>query len=197
MPDSLTSIHLYIKERLKLFPWLLMPFVLFFIGHGPAKYQFTLIISLVFAIVFFRALDDYFCFSYDLIKKKSDYLNNGPRPILFLALTSGVIYLLTVNYFYDAKTLLLNIFLIVISCAFYIKSKRNKLITIVSILKYPVLLYAVGSITNESNFLWIILASVFFLAREILEEFFDLKNKKIEIAILIILLNTKLILRYI
>ena len=73
----------YLRERFNLFPWLAMPVVLFFIGHGPVGFRCTLLLSLVFAVFFFRVFDDYFCYDYDRkTKKKSIYLKNGSGHLL-------------------------------------------------------------------------------------------------------------------
>ncbi len=197
MPSSLTPFYAWSKERILTGPWMVMPVALFVLGHGPDAYQVSMIPALYAATVFFRAFDDFFCFAYDQSHRTSDYQQYGKRPLLILALPSGLIYLCTLPYLFTIESLRLNVLLILVSCGLYLMLEGSKFITLVSLTKYPVILYVIGLPTGESNWLGVIIASLFFVGREVLEEFFNVRNKKIEVGFVLLLVNAKLISRYV
>ena len=70
------------------------------------------------------------------------------------------------------------------------------LIHFVSLLKYPLILYLIGEATGHVAWIWLVVVSLFLVAREILEERLAIRSKRVEVGIAVLLLNFKLLLRY-
>ncbi|PCJ55424.1 MAG: hypothetical protein COA79_20690 [Planctomycetota bacterium] len=183
----------YLKERFSLFPWFILPFYIFFVGHAKTEqYSFILLGLLFTGILFFRLFDDYFCWDFDQFKQKnSDYLQISKSfyvaPLVFLASIFIIFNVFILNQLLNS----LIISCIILSMALYKILKHHNKIIYISLFKYPVLLVLVAIYTNEINFSWVVLASILFFAREILEEEFLLKNRVLEIIPFLLLILAK------
>lgn len=195
MSAAIISINLYMKERITFMPWLIIPAILFILGHSSATYNFILLYNLLWAIFFFRVFDDFFCWDYDLINKEHNYQQRPRRDLLILVALFGFLFLSSLLLIYPLKILLLNFGCLLISILLYLLLRRSRGILFISLIKYPVFLYMVASITAESNFLWVIIGSSFFILREVIEEFFHKRNKNIEYILIGLMLGLKLLMR--
>jgi hypothetical protein len=197
MSNSVDPTVLYIKERITFMPWGILPLVLFILGHGPGSYNFIILYNLLWGVFFFRVFDDYFCFDYDLSFKKSPYLLKGKQYIVKLMCVFGFLYLSSQIMIHSMNDTILVFAVIFLSLLLYIFLKVKKWIVLVSLLKYPLLLFITANYSGETNFVWIYLGSFFFIGREIVEEFFGKRNKQFEVIFILLIISTKLILRFI
>jgi hypothetical protein len=203
MSNPVDPIVSYIKDRITFLPWGIMPLILFFIGHGAIKFQYILLYNLLWGIFFFRTFDDYFCFDYDLSVKDSPYLRRGKLPLIKLIVIFGFLFLSSLFLIFKVKLILLVLFIILFSVLMYFILKKSKFITLISLLKYPMFLYMItdytavaqnqASVTDE---VWIIIGSLFFIVREILDEFYNKRNIQVEILLIGLLIGTNLMLRF-
>jgi len=196
MPRLINSFVNYSRERLIKITWFVLPLSLFIIGHGPDDFNFLLCLNLFLAIFFFRVTDDYFCFDYDKKQKDRKYLSRDKKDVLFLALVYGVFYLVTLKMFYQQKEVLFIYSQLIISTFLYIILRENKSVVLVSILKYPILLYILATQTGETNYVWVMSLTLFFIVREYSEEFLNKRNVKIELFIISLIIGMKLYMRY-
>ncbi len=183
------------KERINFIPWLIMPVLLFILGHSHAKYNYILMYNLLWGILFFRVFDDVFCWKFDLLNKKHNYQSRQKKDLFLLVGLFGFLYVSSLILIYPLKIILLNLGTIGFSAGMYVALKTNRLILLISILKYPLLLYMVALSSREESLVWVFLVSLFFVFREIAEEYFKKRNKNIEYILIVLMLGTKLFLR--
>ncbi len=195
MSKIIESCAVYSKDRLTFFPWLIMPLLIIAISHGDERIRYILLYPLLWGVLFFRVFDDLCCFNYDL-KLNKLHTKLGIKPLLLLSYFLGLIYLSSLLFIFDPQILILNIALLTVSGILYYVFRQHKLITTISLLKYPVLMYMVAIFTNESNYLWSILGCTFFFLREYFEEFKGLRNKRFEIIFILGLIINKYLLRF-
>lgn len=191
------AIQIYVKERLTFFPWFIIPVVIFYLGHGSAKFSYPLLYLLLFAVLFFRVFDDYFCFTFDRIKRKEHHhLKQSPSNLLYLVLTLGILFLTGLTLMNPQLGLVFLLF-IGIHIPFYLILKKMHFIVYVSLLKYPMLFMLTFVMSGGGNPLWAILGTLFFVLREIFEENFKIRHALIETLIPIILIISKYYERFI
>ena len=196
MSQFMTASQVWLSTRLLTPTWLFVPPVLFVLGHGLAPYQLSSLMGVYLAIVFFRCLDDCFCFQYDQTQRDLAYQEYGMKPLFVMSTCLGALYLWTLEWCFHASMLRLNVALIVVSIVLYVWLRNRKPITMVSMLKYPVLLYMINASSGKLEWLWVGGVSLYLLIREVLEEYLNIRNRKIEITVLVLLVNTKLFMRY-
>ena len=196
MSPLITAMTVWLKTRLLTKTWLLMPVALFILGHGQAAYSLSLAIGVYLAAFFFRCFDDYFCFQHDLRQRSLTYQEHGSQPLLIMSVSLGSLYLWTLWRFFHPSALHMNLILIFTSVTLYICLQNHKAITLVSMLKYPVLLYMINDASGQPEWLWIAGISLCLLARELLEELLHVRSRKVEVAALLLLVHTKLFMRY-
>jgi hypothetical protein len=196
MPSQLTPYGTWWKERLWKAPWIGMPFALFILGHGPDAYRLAMLPMLCVAVVFFRAFDDYFCFAYDQEHSSRSGQSHGSRAPLLWSLAAGLLYLGSLPWLVSVDALTVNALLVFGSVGLYVALRKSKLITLVSLAKYPVLLWSVGDSSSESGWYVVIATSLLLLIREVLEEFCSLRSMKAEALLALLLITVKLLMRY-
>ena len=195
---SYNAIQIYVRERLSFFPWFIIPLYIFFLAHGPLEtFNLKLLYPLLMAIIFFRTLDDIFCWDFDQRMKKSSLYLTLPRlNVVILCLISGFLYLSGFYFVSDIAVATLNIFFVFFNISLYFILKKTKLIIYVSMLKYLFLFLLVMQLTSETNPIWGMVGSLLFIFREILEEQFKIKNLIITTNLFLIPLLIKYTLRY-
>jgi hypothetical protein len=195
MSSSLQTIFLYRKQRLSFIPWFIIPFVLFFLGHGANAgndFSYSIFPVVFVGIIFFRIFDDMFCYRYDTsLGKQHDYLINSREPIIFFGALLGAIFLYLLMFLTGLDTSLFGMVFIIVSFSFYHLFSMNKKIVFVSLLKYPFLLLVINNATLGANYFWVLIGTAFFTLREVLEENYGIRNKIVEITLIIILLTIK------
>ena len=196
MVNGFTAYALWFRERMLTPVWLGLGLFLFIMGHGPEALDWLLIVFVYSSLIFFRALDDWCCFEHDLARRTDAYQRFGSPPLGVLSLLTGVLYLSVVGLSLSREGLALNLMLIVSSLVFYRLLDRSPLIHFVSLLKYPLILYLIGEATGHVAWIWLVVVSLFLVAREILEERLAIRSKRVEVGIAVLLLNFKLLMRY-
>ncbi len=196
MSQFIIASKVWLNTRLLTQTWVVMPLVLFVLGHGSAPYQFSSLIGVSLAIMFFRCLDDSFCFQYDQNQRDVVYHEYGVKPLFVMSTCLGALYLWTLDWCFHATMFRLNLALIAVSMVLYMSLQNRKAITMVSMLKYPVLLYMINASTGKVDWLWVGGVSLCLLIREVVEEYLNIRNRKIEITVLVLLVNTKLVMRF-
>ncbi len=193
--NTIDPIVVYIKERITFIPWGILPVLLFLIGHGNTQYHFILLYNLLWGIFFFRVFDDYFCFDYDKENKQRPYLENGKKPLLILMFVFGILFLSSSILMYEVIASIILFGVLFLSVFLYLLLKNKKEIILVSMLKYPLLLWLVAFYSNEQSMLWIICGSLFFIVREVIEEFYHQRNRQIEMILMFLLIGSKILVR--
>ncbi|MGB0647398.1 MAG: hypothetical protein ACPGQS_09510 [Bradymonadia bacterium] len=196
MVNAFTPYTLWLRERMLTPVWFGLGVFLYIMGHGPKALDWLLIVFVYSSLTFFRALDDWCCFEHDRARRSDAYQRYGSSPLGVLSLLTGVLYLSVVGLVLSVEGSALNLILIVSSLVFYRILHRSPLIHFVSLLKYPLILYLVGEATGHVAWIWLAVVSLFFLAREILEERLAIRSKRVEMGIAVLLVNLKLIMRY-
>jgi hypothetical protein len=195
MSSFLKKIHLYRKERLKIIPWLFVPVILFLIGddsNNLFKLNFNMLLIISIGVVFFRVFDDVFCSPYDkLMGKQHDYLLNGVGPMVYIGALLGAIFLFLLTFYYGLNTSLFGLLFIIVNFGLYQILATKRPVIFISMLKYPYLLLLSSYPEYESQYIWVVIGTLFFVGREILEEIFKIRNAKIEFVIITLIIILK------
>lgn len=195
MSSSFQALNLYRKQRLSFMPWFIIPIILFYLGHGPIMnngFAYSIFSVVFVGIIFFRIFDDMFCYRYDkFLGKRHDYLINSRGPVIFFGALLGGLFLSLLVFFAGINTGLFGLFFVLINLIFYKFLLMNRLVVFVSLLKYPFLLIIIGNVTLETNFFWVVMGTMYFVGREVLEEIYNIRSKKIEVILMLLLLTIK------
>ncbi|MBT4791609.1 MAG: hypothetical protein HON90_08570, partial [Halobacteriovoraceae bacterium] len=85
---------------------------------------------------------------------------------------------------------------LIFSNILYLVFRKNKLIGLISLMKYPLFVYMVAFLSGATNYIWVFIATFYFVVREVLEEFFNIRHKTIEGILLLALILFKISFRY-
>lgn len=196
MANKIDPILVYLRERLRFFPWMLIPIILLVLGHSGAKYEYKLIYPLLWGVFFFRVFDDIFCFDYDSKLKMKAYHQYPRRDLVLVMLVFLFLYLSSVFMIFGPEVLTLNLAFIFISVCAYLLFRKSKLILYVSQFKYFLLLFMVAHYTAETNYVWVVLGGLYFLIREHLKDFVRININMAQYFVFSILLGLKLFFRF-
>lgn len=197
MSQILKLSQIYFRERISWFPWGVLPFYIFFLSHGRTEhFHFILLLNIFFGLLFFRVFDDFFCRTYDIQQEKPHtYLKTGSQGLTFLILFFGTLFFSSTLFLVPIQISLFIFGFVIAHLFLYKLLETNPKIVYISLLKYPLFFFLVALTTQETNFIWPILGSLFFIFREILEESLKKRNKMIEILLFLSLLLSKYLLR--
>lgn len=188
---GLKTIILYLQQRFRPIPWLILPFVYLLFSIEDLG-QFN-IFKLVYALLFllsYRLFDDLMCMSYDMKNSESRfyYQEIYKRDLVifnsfFFLLLIGSIY-----FTFNDAVLFLHVGVTFIFFSFYRALKEKKWVLLISLLKYPVLIYSLGDGLNSSIY-WALTIFIILLIKELMDEEFIkniniIKNGTILIAII-------------
>lgn len=190
--SPLDKISLYQKERFSWVMHLVLPLFLMILGSQTPTA--SLFVWTWFGILFFRVFDDLFCFELDVrMGKKHQYLKEGTKP---LVIYTGILWFLylsgTLIFTKNMPITMLTSLFIIMHIPFYLLLRRNYHIQVLSLLKYPFMLFALGYMTGAQTWTWAILGSTFLIARELIELYRHKRNQAIEMFIFAGLLFLKL-----
>ena len=185
----------YARERLTLLPWAVIPPALYMLSRGPNEAFDGWILAFIYAAVFqLRAIDDFYCFSYDKERgANAHYLNEAPTRLipwiasLSLAASLAAFFAMPIAEFFATL-----IFFAAHPPVYRLMQRRRGLLA-VSLAKYPFLMFLVASLNARPEYLWPALGTVFFLAREGAEELFGIRRTYVEVGVVGSLIVTRLI----
>lgn len=172
----------YLSLRFRAFPWLFLPLV--FLFFSTTQLDQISILKIIYGIIFlisFRLFDDLMCINFDIAhKEKRFYYKNDHRK--FLSMINALLFIIlmfSVYLIFNQAVLYLHIAILLISFSLYQFLVQSKFIAIVSILKYPVLIYTLGDGMNAS-LLWGAIIFLILFFKELMDEkiIFDNKNIK-------------------
>ncbi len=172
----------YTKQRFAIWPWFVLSFYFLLLSSVSLEgLNLTLYIFTLLFLFSFRLLDDLMCRQNDLhnLRKSPFQFKNIPIMFTFSCLAFAVscvsIYWFTQSW--RLAFILLNLY--TFSILLYWVLKNSSLINLISILKYPVLIYILGEVNlNEFNFILSMIVFSLFLFFEVLEEYFFKIYKK-------------------
>lgn len=176
---------LYLRERLSLFPWMLIPIILFFLGHkNSAPFEYILSYSLLWGVFFFRTLSDFFSWSYN---KNNSNLNYTRYHRQYMIVLLGSFFLLFMSSGLMIYTILENLYIlatIFISILLYVLFKNSSLIRYVPILGFSLLLALVSAKTDNANPLWVIIGILYLVVKFVAKYKFNRTNSYMEAVVL-------------
>lgn len=195
--SSFQKVQAYMQERMRFYPWFVLPFVLLLLGQGSAPLSWSLIYPLLMGLLFFRAFDDVFCFSYDRkTKGATGYLQGSVKDIYPILLMLWPMFLSSVLIITSSLEMTAFCsFLILIHIPTYLFLRDKKAIQLVSLIKYPIFLFWIHFETGGGQWLWPLLASAFFITRELWELVHKQRSQTAELFIIVGMIVTKLSLR--
>jgi hypothetical protein len=160
----------YFVQRLKVFPWLVLPIYLIIYSNTFLP-KTTLVIYSFLTIISFRLFDDYSCTSFDQAQGKNrSYQKDLPQ--LRKWMISLLMSLLIFSFLSIGHTIALaTLFTIVLSALLYAILKNNTAIQFISLLKYPLITSAIEYSLTKQVSMWPIYLFATFFFTELLEVF--------------------------
>ena len=152
----------YPRERLFVFPWVVTPAMIYYLGHARGAAIDAPLFGFVFVFVLFmRALDDYACFGYDqMCGKARPHLGRRREDLLRSVIPLGVASALVCYSAMPREQFALTaIFVALHGPIYFVLSKRGAVLAI-SLSKYPFLFYLVALRTGQEEWWWPALGSV-------------------------------------
>ena len=162
------------QERFSPLPWLILPIV--YLLFSIESYEQISIFKLVYALLFllsFRLFDDLMCISYDMKHSESRfyYQEIYKRDLIIFNTFFFLILLGSIYFTFNEAVLFLHVGVIFIFFSLYRVLKESKWILLISILKYPILIYSLGDGFNSSLY-WALAIFVILLLKELMDENF-------------------------
>jgi len=152
--------YLFIKKRLKPHIWLIASVIICYVGHDFLQLSVSYFIFVMLYFLSFRYLDEWGSFSYDSTYKKRNLINKNLKPqLLLISIALSFASILFISKSEYIKISILITFVVITSIILYKLLANNKYISLVSLLKYPAIFYA---ITQNYNRLQIITFSIMF-----------------------------------
>ena len=175
----------YVRERLTVLPWALIPPVIYMLSRGPNEAFDGWILTFIYAAVFqVRALDDFYCFAYDKARKTgAQYLNEAPaRLIPWIAAFSVSAAVAAFRAMPIAEFFATLLFFAAHPPVYRLLQQRRGMLAL-SLAKYPFLLFLIARLNEQPEFLWPALGTGFFLVREAAEELLGIRRAYIEASV--------------
>lgn len=193
-----TDLRTYSKER---FTWTYVVGIsafIYYLSTAQPHFDATMLVLLILGMLFFRIFDDFFCLRFDQVQGKQRESIHLPRNFyIILQLTLGGLFLVTTLTLAGEQAFWLSISFVLAHLPFYFIFRQSKLILYVSMLKYIFMVYLIGFYFGGVDWMGAALAVSFFILREIFEEEFHFRNKKLEITFAIGLVLAKAIGDYV
>ena len=187
----------YIEARLRPFPWLIIPAALYVGAYGRTPYSGEVLLYSYISVLFYRILDDFLLFSSDQRRRQDAYLEHPKVNLLPLVLMSFTIWCLSLWVQNFTKTMIvINVMALILTLVLYTTVHSGRWRMMISIVKYPIILASIASVSDATSLVWVGLFTAFFVLREYIEEFFNQRSQKIETVFIIALLLTKLSMRF-
>ncbi len=183
----------YARERLSLFPWMLIPVFVYYLGKaGDAPFDTMLFVLVLVFVLFLRVADDYACFDYDRRQGKNRPYLQGSRNGLFLSmLPLGAMLALLSYLVFPAALLLQCVVFLGLHIPVYRALRNKPAILSVSLAKYPFLFYLVATLTELEQWWWPVAGALYFLVREACEEIAHLRSRPAEVLVALSLVLAK------
>jgi hypothetical protein len=183
----------YLRERLTFHPWAVIPALLYVIGYGPdGALAWPLLLFLYAAVLFLRVLDDYFCFPLDRAQgKTAAYLQAGRARLRPPLLVFGLAVLGAGYAALPSAELMMTVLFIALLLLIYMMLRGRRGMLAVSLLKYPFLLYLAAGLRGDSDGLWPLFGSAFFVGREMLEEIWGFRDQRAELVVVALMVGAR------
>lgn len=174
---GLRTIILYLQQRFKPIPWLILPLV--FLAFSIENFEQASIFKVVYAVLFllsFRLFDDIMCIPFDMKNKESRfyYQEIYRRDLVVFNFFFFLLLIGSLYFTFNEAVLYLHIGVALIFFSIYRVFKETRGILLVSLLKYPILIYTLGDGYNSSLY-WALVIFVILVVKELMDEHF-IKN---------------------